>query len=60
MVQCEFCLHYNGVGCTNPDGVKYGKIISDSYAEINCPAYIDKGVAGAMTPAFDDIFFDML
>jgi len=59
MVQCEFCLHYNGIGCTEPTGVKYDKVISDSYADINCPAYIDKGFAGAMSSAFDDYFFNM-
>ena len=59
MVQCEFCLHYNGTVCTNSAGTKYGEVLEDSYEHINCPAYIDKGFAGAMTPAFDDYFFDI-
>ena len=59
MAQCEFCLHYDGDTCTDPNGVNYGEEIVDSYADINCPAYFEKGFAGAMTPAFDDYFFDM-
>jgi hypothetical protein len=59
MVQCEFCLNYDGIQCSHPDGILYRKQIDDSYREINCPAYVDKGFAGAMTPAFDDYFFDI-
>ena len=59
MVQCEFCLNYNGDTCTDPNGVKYGDIIEDSYEDIVCPAYFEMGFAGAMTPAFDDKFFDI-
>ena len=59
MVQCEFCLNYDGVKCTHPKGVKYGKPIKDSYEEIDCQSYLEKGFAGAMSPAFDDEFFDM-
>jgi len=59
MVQCEFCLNYNGDTCTEPGGVKYGEVIEDPYADIDCPAYLEKGAAGALSPAFDDQFFDM-
>lgn len=59
MVQCEFCLNYNGTTCTNPNGIKYGEAIEDSYEQISCPAYLEMGAAGALSPAFDDVFFDM-
>ena len=59
MVQCEFCLHYTGDTCTDPNGVKYGEFIGDSYEDIDCPAYFEMGFAGAMTPAFDDTFFEI-
>jgi hypothetical protein len=59
MVQCEFCLHYNSFECTEPNGVKYGQDIVDPYENIDCPAYLEKGAAGALSPAVDDIFFDM-
>lgn len=59
MVQCEFCLNYDGAKCIDPKGTKYGKEIKDSYKEIDCPCYLEKGFAGAMSPAFDDGFFDM-
>ena len=59
MVQCEFCLNFDGVKCIDPKGTKYGKEIKDSYEEIDCPYYLEKGFAGATSPAFDDEFFDM-
>ena len=59
MVQCEFCLNYNGNTCNDPNGVKYGEIIEDSYEDIDCPSYFEKGFAGAMTPTFDNEFFDV-
>lgn len=34
----------------------YDKEIDNPYMEINCPAYIDKGFAGAMSSDFDDDF----
>lgn len=58
MVQCTFCLYFDGVACTEPSGALYGEEIDDPYMEVNCPAYLDKGVAGSLSPAFDDSFFD--
>jgi len=46
MVRCEFCLNYNGISCIEPRGVKYKQPIRDSFEEIDCPAYLEKGVAG--------------
>ncbi len=60
MVKCEFCLYFDGVKCRNSDGVKFDKQIENSLEEINCPAYFEKGFAGALTPEFDDEFFDIL
>ena len=60
MVKCEFCLNFDGIRCRNPDGVKYGMPIEDSFEEIDCPAYFEKGFAGALTPEFDDDFFNVL
>jgi len=60
MVKCEFCLNFDGIKCNHPKGVKYGKEIKDSFEEIDCPYYFEKGFAGAMTPAFDNEFFDVL
>jgi len=48
MVQCEFCLNFDGTRCIEPKGVKYGKPVEDSFEEINCPYYLEKGVAGLM------------
>jgi len=59
MVQCEFCLNFNGTHCTEPKGVKYGEKIENPYEEINCPDYFEDAFAGAMTPAFDDDFFNI-
>lgn len=59
MVQCEYCINYSNGRCTDPSGIMYDKKIDDPYREIDCPAYIDKGFAGAMSPDFDDEFFDM-
>ena len=50
MVKCEFCLNFDGIKCRNPDGVKYGMPIEDSFEEIDYPAYFEKGFAGALTP----------
>jgi len=46
MVRCEFCLNYNGISCIEPRGVKYKQPITDSFEEVDCPAYLEKGVAG--------------
>ncbi len=59
MVQCEFCLNYNGDTCTDLNGIKYGEEIEGPMVEVDCPAYIDKGAAGVLSPAYDDYFFDM-
>lgn len=48
MVKCEFCLNFNGTRCIEPRGVKYGKEIKDPFEEINCPYYLEKGIAGLM------------
>jgi len=45
MVQCEFCLNYNGTTCIEPRSERYGKEF-DSLEEINCPYYLEKGIAG--------------
>lgn len=34
--------------------------MEDPYEEINCPAYFEKGFAGALTLEFDDEFFNVL
>ena len=60
MVKCAFCLNFNGTKCTNPKGVMYGKKIDDPYKEINCPEYFEDAFALAMTPEFDDEFFNVL
>ncbi|RLF45457.1 MAG: hypothetical protein DRN29_06685 [Thermoplasmata archaeon] len=60
MVKCEFCLNFDGIKCTHPNGTKYKQEIKDSFEEINCPYYFEKGFAGVMTQAFDDEFFDLL
>jgi len=56
MVQCEFCLNFDGVRCIERRGMNYGKPIEDSYVEIDCPYYLEKGVAGltGMAMAGDD------
>ncbi|MCD6147626.1 MAG: hypothetical protein J7J34_06485 [Thermoplasmata archaeon] len=46
MVKCEFCLNYNGISCIEPLGVKYKQPITEPFEEIDCPAYLEKGVAG--------------
>lgn len=48
MVQCEFCLNFDGASCIEPGGVNYGELIEDSWKEIHCPCYLEKGVAGLM------------
>jgi len=48
MVKCEFCLNFNGISCIEPKGVKYKQPIEDSFKEIDCPYYLEKGVAGLM------------
>lgn len=60
MVQCEFCLYFDGIKCRNPDGVKFRQEIKNSFEEIDCAVYFEKGFVGALTPAFDDEFFDVL
>jgi len=60
MPQCAFCLNFNGTKCTNPKGVMYGKKIDDPYEEINCPEYFEDAFALAMSPEFDDDFFNIL
>ena len=35
----------------------YGKKIGDPYKEIKCPEYFEDAFAMAMTPEFDDDFF---
>jgi hypothetical protein len=46
MVQCAFCLNYDGFSCIEPAGVCYGRAIEDETADIVCPAYLERGVAG--------------
>jgi len=46
MVKCEFCLNFNGITCMEPHSEKYGKEIKNSMEEIDCPYYLEKGVAG--------------
>ena len=46
MVQCEFCLNFNGVTCIEPNSKNYGKKIENPFKEIECPYYLEKGVAG--------------
>lgn len=48
MVQCEFCLNYNGIECLEVRGAKFGEIIEDSLEHIECGYYLEKGVAGLM------------
>ena len=60
MPQCAFCLNFNGTKCTNPKGVMYGKKIEHPYKKINCPEYFEDAFAMAMTPEFDDDFFNVL
>ena len=52
MVQCEFCLNFDGIRCREPRGVKYGAPIEDSFEDIDCPYYLEKGVAGLMGLGF--------
>ncbi len=60
MPSCFFCLYFDGVACTEPSGVSYGEEIEDPMVEVDCPAFLDKAAAGVLSPAFDDMFFDML
>jgi len=46
MVKCEFCLNYNGINCVEPQGVRYNESIENSFEEIDCPVYLEKGFAG--------------
>jgi len=46
MVQCEFCLNYNGIKCLEPKGIKFNQTIEDTFEHMNCPAYLEKGLAG--------------
>ncbi|MCD6573394.1 MAG: hypothetical protein J7K95_04815 [Thermoplasmata archaeon] len=45
MVQCEFCLNFNGKTCIEPKSERYGKEF-DPWEEIDCPYYLEKGIAG--------------
>lgn len=56
MVQCEFCLNFNGVTCIEPKSERYGKKIENSLEEIDCPYYLEKGVAGWMGMHMDKLF----
>jgi len=38
----------------------YGKKIEHPYKKIDCPEYFENAFAMAMTPAFDDDFFNVL
>ncbi|MCD6414120.1 MAG: hypothetical protein J7L23_00635 [Candidatus Diapherotrites archaeon] len=58
MVQYEFCLNFNGIRRIEPKGVKYGRPIEDSFEEINCPYYLEKGVAGLMGMNLDFLTLD--
>ena len=46
MVKCETCLNFNGIHCLEPKGVRYGESIIDPLLEIDCPAYLEKALAG--------------
>jgi len=46
VVKCEFCLNFNGISCIEPKGVRYKHPVEDSFKEIDCPYYLEKGVAG--------------
>lgn len=48
MVQCEFCLNFDGVRCIEPKSARYGELIENSFEEIDCPYYLEKGFAGIM------------
>jgi len=48
MVQCEFCLNFDGIKCIEPKSARYGERIKNSFEEINCPYYLEKGFAGMM------------
>ena len=48
MVQCEFCLNFDGIRCIEPKGIKYGEKIENPMEEIDCPYYLEKGIAGLM------------
>ncbi len=47
MVQCEFCLNYNGITCIEPRSERYRKEFH-ALEEINCPYYLEKGIAGLL------------
>ena len=61
MVQCEFCLNFVGIRCIERKGVKYGAPVDDPSEEIDCPGYLEKGIAGlagmAMAGSDDLPFF---
>ncbi|MCD6512313.1 MAG: hypothetical protein J7K61_01750 [Thermoplasmata archaeon] len=46
MVQCAFCLNFTGITCIEPKSERYGKKIENPYEEIDCPYYLEKGIAG--------------
>ena len=60
MVKCEYCINYDGTSCTCSTGKYYNKIIMNPKQNITCNCYIDKGFAGAMSPAMDAEFFNMM
>jgi len=39
-------LNYNGIKCLDPNGIKFNQTIEDTFEEINCSAYLEKGIAG--------------
>ena len=54
MVQCEFCLNYNGITCIEPKSERYGKKF-DPWEEIDCPYYLEKGIAGLLGFGLDNL-----
>ena len=54
MVKCEFCLNYNGITCIEPRSDRYGKEF-DPWEEIDCPYYLEKGVAGLFGIGLDKL-----
>ena len=46
MVKCETCLNFNGIRCLEIKGVKYGESIINPLEETDCPAYLEKALAG--------------
>lgn len=45
MVQCKFCLNFNGEMCIKPRRKRHKKKF-DSWEEMDCPYYLEKEFAG--------------